>query len=43
MKPGAPSLQSTRLLDQRRGCSNYRRYSFNTEKSYVYWVLFNVR
>ena len=40
MKLGAPSLKSTRLLDQLRGCLRCRHYSLNTRKYYVYWVLF---
>jgi len=36
MKPGAPSLQSTRLLDQVRERVRYMHYSLKTEKSYFY-------
>ena len=43
MKPSSPVLQSTRLLDQLRECLKYNYYSLNTEKYYVYWVIFFVR
>jgi hypothetical protein len=43
MKPSSPVLQSSRLLDQLRECLNCNYYSLNTEKYYVYWVLFFVR
>ncbi len=36
MKPGAPSLQSTRLLDQVRERVRYMHYSLKTEKYYLY-------
>jgi site-specific recombinase XerD len=40
MKPGAPSLQSTRLLDQVRERVRYMHYSLKTEKAYLYWIRF---
>ena len=43
MKPGTPSLQSTRLLDQLRERIRYMHYSLSTEKVYLYWVRFFVR
>jgi hypothetical protein len=43
MKPGAPSLQSTRLLDQVRELVRYSHYSLKTEKTYLYWIRFHVR
>jgi hypothetical protein len=43
MKPSSPVLQSARLLDQLRECLHFNYYSFNTEKYYVYWVIFFVR
>jgi len=43
MKPGAPSLQSTRLLDQVRERVRYSHYSLKTEKAYLYWIRFYVR
>lgn len=36
MKPGAPSLQSSRLLDQVRERVRYMHYSLKTEKAYLY-------
>ena len=36
MKPGAPSLQSTRLLDQVRERVRNTHYSFNIVKHYVF-------
>ena len=36
MKPGAPSLQSTRLLDQVRERVRYMHNSLKTEKAYFY-------
>jgi hypothetical protein len=36
MKPGAPFLQSIRLLDQVRERVRYMHYSLKTEKAYVY-------
>jgi hypothetical protein len=42
MKHGAPSLQSARLLNQLRECFRFNYYSLNTEKYYVYKVLFFV-
>ena len=36
MKPGAPSLQSIRLLDQVRDRVRYMHYSLKTEKYYLY-------
>jgi hypothetical protein len=38
MKPGAPSLQSTRLLDQVREPVRYMHYSFNIIKCYLFGV-----
>jgi len=43
MKPGAPPLQSVRLLDQVRERIRYMHYSLATEKVYLYWVRFFVR
>ena len=43
MKPGAPPLQSVRLLDQMRERIRYKHYSLKTEKAYLYWVRFFVR
>ncbi len=43
MKPGTPSLQSTRLLDQLRERIRYMHYSLSTEKVYLYWVRFFIR
>ncbi len=43
MKPGAPALQSTRLLDQLRERIRYMHYSLSTEKVYLYWVRFFIR
>jgi integron integrase len=43
MKPGAPPLQSTRLLDQVRERIRYLHYSLSTEKVYLYWVRFFIR
>ena len=43
MKPGAPSLQSTRLLDQVRERVQYMHYSLKTEKAYLYWIRFFIR
>jgi|GEM_PF-875963 len=43
MKPRAPPLLSTRLLDQVRERIRYMHYSFATEKVYLYWVRFFVR
>ena len=40
MKPGAPSLQSSRLLDQVRERIRYAHYSLRTEKAYHYWIRF---
>ena len=40
MKPGAPSLQSTRLPDQVRERIRYTHYSLKTEKAYLYWIRF---
>jgi integron integrase len=36
MKPGAPSLQSPRLLDQVRERIRYMHYSLKTEKAYLF-------
>ena len=43
MKPGAPPLQSTRLLDQVRERIRYLHYSLKTEKAYLYWIRFFIR
>lgn len=43
MKPGAPSLQSTRLLDQVRERVRYMHHSLKTEKAYLYWIRFFIR
>ncbi len=43
MKPGVPSLQSTRLLDQLRERVRYMHYSLKTEKTYLYWIRFFIR
>ncbi len=43
MKPGAPPLQSARLLDQVRERVRYLHYSLKTEKAYLYGVRFFVR
>ena len=43
MKPRAPPLQSSRLLDQVRERIRYMHYSLATEKVYLYWVRFFVR
>ena len=43
MKPGAPPLQSARLLDQVRERVRYMHYSLKTEKAYLYWARFFVR
>ena len=43
MKPGAPFLQSTRLLDQVRERIRYMHYSLSTEQVYLYWVRFFIR
>ena len=43
MKPGAPPLQSKRLLDQVRERARYLHYSLSTEKVYLYWVRFFIR
>jgi len=43
MKPGAPPLQSSRLLDQLRERIRYMHYSLSTEKVYLYWVRFFIR
>jgi len=40
MKPGAPSLQSSRLLEQVRERIRYAHYSLKTEKAYHYWIRF---
>jgi hypothetical protein len=36
MKPGAPSLQSNRLLDQVRERIRYAHYSIKIDKAYHY-------
>lgn len=43
MKPGAPSLQSTRLLDHVRERIRYIHYSFKIDKAYLYWICFFIR
>ncbi len=43
MKPSAPPLQSTRLLDQVRERVRYLHYSLKTEKAYLYWIRFFIR
>lgn len=43
MKPGAPLLKSTRLLDQVSERIRYMHYSLKTEKAYLYWVRFFIR
>jgi len=43
MKPRAPPLQSSRLLDQVRERIRYMHYSLATEKVYLYWMRFFVR
>ena len=43
MKPGMPSLQSARLLDQVRERVRHLHYSFKTEKAYLYWIRFFIR
>jgi site-specific recombinase XerD len=43
MKPGAPVLQSTRLLDLVRERIRYMHYSLKTEKAYLYWARFFIR
>lgn len=43
MKPGTPSLQSIRLLDQVRELVRYKHYSLKTEKNYLYWIRFFIR
>jgi site-specific recombinase XerD len=43
MKPGAPPLLSTRLLDQVRERARYLHYSLSTEKLYLYWVRLFIR
>ena len=40
MKPDAPALQSTRLLDQLRERIRYFYYRISTEQIYLYWVRF---
>ena len=40
MKPGTPSLQSTRLLDQVCEQVRYKHYSLKTVKDYFYWICF---
>ena len=42
MKLGAPSLQSTRLLDQVRERVRHIHYSLKTEKNYLYWIRFYI-
>ena len=43
MKPGSPTLTSTRLLDQLRERIRYLHYSLQTEKAYLYWTRFFIR
>ncbi|CAN5679703.1 class 1 integron integrase IntI1 [soil metagenome] len=43
MKPSAPPLQSSRLLDQIRERIRYMHYSLATEKVYLYWARFFIR
>ena len=43
MKPGAPLLQSVRLLDQVRERIRYMHYSLKTEKAYLYWIRIFIR
>jgi hypothetical protein len=43
MKPGAPPLQSARLLDQVRERIRYLHYSLKTEKAYLCRARFFVR
>ncbi|MGE0496440.1 MAG: integron integrase [Ramlibacter sp.] len=43
MKPGAPPLRATKLLDQLRERCRYLHYSLKTEKAYLYWVRFYIR
>ena len=43
MKPGTPTLHSTRLLDQVRERIRYLHYSLQTEKAYLYWINFFIR
>ena len=38
MKPAAPALRATRLLDQVRERIRYKHYSLRTEQTYVQWV-----
>ncbi len=40
MKPGAPSLQSSRLLDQVRERIRYGHYIIKIDKNYLYLILF---
>ena len=40
MKPGAPSLQSTRLLNQVPEQVRCMHYSFKIQKDYLYWIRF---
>ena len=42
MKPGAPPLQSARLLDQVRERVRFLHYCLETEKAYLYWARFFV-
>ena len=41
MKPSAPSLQHTRLLDQVRERVRCLHYSRETNKNYRYWIRFS--
>ena len=42
-KVAVPPLHATRLLDQLRERIRYLHYSFQTEKTYVYWARFFIR
>ena len=43
MKPGAPLLQSGRLLDQVCERIRHLHYSLKTEKAYLYQIRFFIR
>ena len=43
MKPDAPHLQSTRLLDQLRERIRYKHYSLKTDKAYLYCIRLFIR
>jgi len=38
VKPSAPVLQSTRVLDQLRERIRYMHYSLSIEQVFVYWL-----